>query len=232
MNRITAIVDELRSWEIPAFDPGRRHEAARRAKQRSLDEAILDLYKLSSADRDLVTDMCEVGLDLFYGRAKNIAVKPASIDGIEPAYGVASDLPAERSARDGLAAYLSVFLRTWNSELGPEGELRWQVVRPSVNSPMLGLVFSTQFKNNPLPPPTQSDDRAWEEILRRVSANSLQPLSAQIYIDGLVRTVSDTDMVIIKRNERRFWTRSMAREDVEATMLQAMYLQESGVAEW
>ena len=51
--------------------------------------------------------------------------------------------------------------------------------------------------------------------------------SHQIYLDGLVRSVSDTEIIIIKRNERRFWTRSMAREDAEATMLQIINLQES-----
>ena len=48
----------------------------------------------------------------------------------------------------------------------------------------------------------------------------------RIYIDGMVRVVADTDIVIIKRNERRFWTSSAARDDAEATMLLAMQLGE------
>jgi len=43
----------------------------------------------------------------------------------------------------------------------------------------------------------------------------------------MIRVVSDTDIYIIKRDERRLWTRSMAREDAEATLLQAMNLQEA-----
>jgi hypothetical protein len=42
----------------------------------------------------------------------------------------------------------------------------------------------------------------------------------------MVRVVSDTDIFVIKRNEKRLWTASAAREDAEAALLQAMYLQE------
>ena len=51
-------------------------------------------------------------------------------------------------------------------------------------------------------------------------------MSRQIYIDNMVRVVADTEICIIKRDERMLWTRSMAREDAEATLVQAMYLQE------
>ncbi|HYT44580.1 MAG TPA: hypothetical protein VEP90_19775, partial [Methylomirabilota bacterium] len=53
------------------------------------------------------------------------------------------------------------------------------------------------------------------------------PVNQRIYIDSMVRVVTDTEIYIIKRDERRLWTRSMAREDAEATLLQAMYLQET-----
>jgi hypothetical protein len=43
----------------------------------------------------------------------------------------------------------------------------------------------------------------------------------------MIRVVSDTQIIIIKRNEMRLWTRSMAREDAEATLLQAIHLQET-----
>jgi hypothetical protein len=51
----------------------------------------------------------------------------------------------------------------------------------------------------------------------------MQPFDARrIFIDGIMRIVTPTDIVIIKRNEQRFWTRSAARDDAEATMLRAM----------
>lgn len=226
--RIVRVVDELRSWDTSSFDLGGYRKARIPAKERELDEAIFDLYKLNPAERDLVMDMCQVGLDLFYRHVKSDAMKQVAPDRPAGKCGLAADLPTERTANDGLEAYLSVFLHTWNRELGPKGEFRWQVIRPSRSSPMLAVIFSTQFKDSPLPPPSQSDDQAWTDILKRMDASLSQPLwSKRVYIDGLVRIVTDTDIVMIKRNERRLWTRSMAREDAEAALLQAMFLQGS-----
>jgi len=46
--------------------------------------------------------------------------------------------------------------------------------------------------------------------------------SAGILVDTFYRYVGDHEIVILKRNERRFWTRTAAREDAEATMLRLM----------
>lgn len=91
---------------------------------------------------------------------------------------------------------------------------------------MLCLVFSTQ-EMGCLPQLSGNDEDAWAAILKDLDDNLLVPYnSSRIYIDGIIRSVTDTDIVIIKRNEKRLWTKSMAREDVEATLLQAINLQE------
>ena len=92
---------------------------------------------------------------------------------------------------------------------------------------MIAVVFSTRDKKEPLENDEGSDVDRWKEVLEKLDKNSLTPMgSKRIYIDGIVRAVSDTDIIIIKRNERRLWTRSMAREDAEATLLQAMNMQD------
>jgi hypothetical protein len=113
----------------------------------------------------------------------------------------------------------------WNDKLEPDGEFRWQVIYPP-HSPMLAVVLTTQYKGNALPqviPP----DKEWASVLERIERASHQKISRNIYLDGMVRKVSDTEIFIIKRNERRLWTRSIAREDAEATLLQAMQLQKT-----
>jgi ribosomal protein L37AE/L43A len=45
--------------------------------------------------------------------------------------------------------------------------------------------------------------------------------------NDLVCSVSDTEIIIIKRNEQRLWTCSMARKDAGEAMLQLLNLQES-----
>jgi uncharacterized protein involved in tellurium resistance len=46
--------------------------------------------------------------------------------------------------------------------------------------------------------------------------------TSQIVMEGLVHVVSKDGIIIIKRNEKRFWTRSLAREDADATLCKAM----------
>jgi hypothetical protein len=49
----------------------------------------------------------------------------------------------------------------------------------------------------------------------------------RVFIDGVVRIAGETEIIVIKRNERRLWTASMAREDAEATIKQAMEWQQT-----
>jgi len=47
--------------------------------------------------------------------------------------------------------------------------------------------------------------------------------TSQIVLDGIVHAVSNDSIIIIKRNEKRFWTRSLAREDAESTLCKRMF---------
>jgi hypothetical protein len=48
----------------------------------------------------------------------------------------------------------------------------------------------------------------------------------------MIRAVTEHDIIVIKRNERRLWTRTAAREDAEATLFQVIKKQQaSGFAE-
>lgn len=219
-DRIVGLVDELLG--IDTFMNSNRIAELESA----VDEAVFDLYELTEAERDLVHDMTTTGLDLFYKHTESEAVKPVGVPSRK--YGVLADLPSQREASVTLSGYLHAFLKIWNRELEPDGEFRWQVIYPTANSPMVGVVFSTQYKNNPLPPPEKSHVTEWRQILRDLGESAIQPYGTRgVLTDGLVRSVSPTEIIIIKRNEQRLWTRSMAREDAEATLLQAMHRQET-----
>ncbi len=233
-NRIISIVDQLRGWnpihwslEHPQGKTNEQIHEELAALEQSLDEAIFDLYELRESERDLVRDMCEVGIEFFYNHAKSKAVEP--VDRMHPsqAQGIYRDIPSRREQHNGLEGYLHAFLKVWNRELEPEGEFRWRIIRPSENGSMLAIIFSTQEKGESLPEISKSEQQEWLEVLNQLKGNLLVPYNSdKIYIDGMVRAVTDTDIIIIKRNERRLWTRSMAREDAEATLLQAINLQE------
>ena len=230
-SRIVQIVEELQqngaNTASPTFFNEKTLTFSETVKlEHDLDEAIFDLYELNEAERDLVRDMCEYGLNLFYNNVNSIAVKPVEANRPKNNCGAINDIPTRRDWQKGFEGYIGTFLRIWNRELEPKGEFRWQVIRPDGDIPMVAMVFTTQYKKKPLSAAKESEASQWNNVLTKLEETLRTPISKRVYIDGVVRGVSDTDIMIIKRNERRLWTRSMAREDAEATLLQAIHLQE------
>jgi len=64
---------------------------------------------------------------------------------------------------------------------------------------------------------------SWHYLLEQIGKSLPQPLgTSQIIIDGVAHVVSNDAVIVIKRNEKRFWTRSLAREDADATLCKRM----------
>ncbi len=223
-DEIVEVVNKLLNWPVQGFLDGDILQAVAPLEHR-LDEAIFDLYKLNEPERDLIFDMCETNLEFFYQHSRGNAARSVRKFPIS-SQGVARDVLGHRYQEKGLEGYIYAFLEIWNQEMEPEGEFRWRIIRPS-NSSMIAVVFSTQEKGDIPPPIGVTNDEDWNNVLDRCSDALAQPISRNIYIDAMVRVVTDTDIFIIKRDERRLWTRSMAREDAEAALLQAMNLQEA-----
>jgi hypothetical protein len=134
--------------------------------------------------------------------------------------GLFSDINNNRQTQKGLEGYLQTFLNIWNRELEPAGEFSWQIIHfqfKETKSFMLAVVFSTQeYGEKPQPS---------SELEQKQRIESLNQLIKQK--NDLVCSVSDTEIIIIKRNEQRLWTCSMARKDAGEAMLQLLNLQES-----
>ena len=189
--------------------------------ERELDEVIFDLYELNTAERDLIRDMCDVGMDFLYRGQSSSAVKPVLT--AMKGSGVEADVA---DAQSGIGAYLKTFLQIWNKDLESDTELLWCLLSPGSQSPLLAVLFAAQGKATQLAQPNPNDD--WAKVLTLLDKYSLQTAgSRRIYTDSFVRLVGEDEILLIKRNEARFWTRSAAREDAEATQLQAMNLQEA-----
>jgi type I restriction-modification system DNA methylase subunit len=228
-DEIVNLVNTLMDWPVS----WRQDPLALRPEvepvERKLDDAIFRLYELSEEECDLVLDLCEVNLEFFYRHSRSYAARTLERYPLA-SQGTINDLPAERVRERGLEGYLYAFLQVWNRELAPEGEFSWRVLRPSY-VPMIAVVFTSQELGDALPVVTATDDEEWREALKRCGEALKQPVSRRIYIDSMVRAVTDTEIYIIKRDERRLWTRSMAREDAEATLVQVMHLQEEAMRE-
>jgi len=62
-------------------------------------------------------------------------------------------------------------------------------------------------------------NKLWEKLLSDIAEFSTRPLgTSEILIDGIVHSITNDSIIIIKRNEKRFWTKSLAYEDAESIM--------------
>ena len=211
--------------------PKHKRDALIRDLENQLDQGVYELFGLGAEERELIEELCGIGLDFFYHGMNSNAVEPLDWPDEFPTVGRRPDLERNGAYQNELSLYLSTFLDLWEAHLRDQGgQFRWRLVRPLEASSMTAAIFQTETAGDVLPEPTESDEQAWVGILRRLAESSRQPTTARrIYIDGLIRIVTDSDIVIIKRNERRLWTRSSARSDVEATMLLAMQLDNNDI---
>jgi len=117
--------------------------------------------------------------------------------------------------------YARVFCRRWNAYLAEDSEMRAHV-HIGADGTLVAAEFFVGDKNAPwnLKPENES---SWGDVLKRISKGLPRPMgTSQILLDGMVHVVTDDGIIIIKRNEKRFWTKSLAREDADATLAKRM----------
>lgn len=186
--------------------------------EKDLDLAIFELYDLNTSERNLIEEMCDIGLSLFYRNAESDALQ--EVVRPEKSAGTSAEVS---NAENGLPAYLRVFLECWQKELGEQEEFIWRVLSPPSKAPLLAVSFTMHKKNTPLPSPKDGDSDAWHKILAKLDHSSHIPaLSSRIFVDTFFRHVNDQEILFIKRNEQRFWTRTAAREDAESVLTYLM----------
>jgi len=176
--------------------------------EKKLDEAIFELYELNDVEVDLIREMCEVNLPYYYSPETSPAGKPILTLG---------SLPENTE----MANYVKTFSQCWEAYLDTNTEFCWQVHQSDKTDSMIAVEFLIQKKGRKAEKPEKL--KSWSDVLKELEKNLTQPFhSSRVYLEGMVRAVTKDYIIIIKRNENRLWTRSMAREDAEATLVQAM----------
>lgn len=220
-NKIIKIVDELRNTEEDGSPSEGLFPNKISKLEKELDEAIFELYGLNENEIELIQETCDLKLDLLYNNTKSKALEKLKWN-CEKSYGLEKDLEIVK-VKDGLMDYALSFLSVWNPKLSPKGEIIWEILCPE-NSPMIGFVFYTHEKNKPIPK-LNTSSKEWKQILNDLPDKSLTQNAKQIYTDGIIRIISEQYILIIKRNEKRLWTKSSALEDAEAILVQAIHKQ-------
>ncbi len=217
-NRIISIVDDLRNYlpqkqdEEPDIFSDRKVDAVpeeiinatRQRLEAELDKAVFELYGLSNEYKDLIRDCCEVTLPFFY----------------KPLGSVGAMTAIEDNDCSWIENYVNIFSRRWNIYLDDSEEMRAEV-HVGAHGNMVAIEFYPTDKRDSWNLKPKRD--SWEYILEQIGNSLPQPMgTSQILLDGVVHAVSESGVIIIKRNEKRFWTRSLAREDADATLCKRM----------
>jgi len=225
-DRIIKIVDELRYYDPPIRSlnvqnglPIKKIQEKQKQLEKELDQAIFELYELNNSEIDLVRDMCEIILPYYYSSYKSAAGKPVLAKQLLKPYGTIESLPKNTE----FSEYLKVFIQSWIPYLDKGTELGWQVYQPEQTDSMIAVVFPIQEKNKKISEHPAGNITCWDDVLIQLEENLKQTFhSSRIYLEGKVWAVADDFIMVIKLNERRLWTRSMAREDAEAALVKAM----------
>jgi len=203
-NRIIDAVEQIvnRSDTPNLFDfksPGWRK------MQDELDEAIFDLYGLSEAQKDLVRDLCQVTFEFFYKSSKSQPAKPPALDRLKD--------------------YCDAFLETWRERLASQGkELEAQIYAP-YRGLLVGISFDLKDLGTAVTHKPIIDDSEWQIWFKRLCKTLRKEYSAGIYIDSIVKVLHDSSMLIVKRAERRLWTKSQARQDAQELLTEVFKLE-------
>ena len=206
--RIGRAVDDLQhsAW---SRSRGRTHTLPRETEQ--INEAVADLFELTDAERNLVAD--------FWAGQLPAAIQPVSFD--VDVRGTEADLGPHDQER-GISRYLGVFLRVWNQRLGDTGEFSWRLWREPQTG-VVAVVFETRdIGADTRPIPSSGDNEHWSAALHRIGVQWEASQRQSILRYGMVRAVTDTAIVVVKRDEQHLWTASAAWQDADATAVQLM----------
>lgn len=209
--KLIDIVDKLRDYHPEKRDLLHQHstseeviETKRREWENKLDEAVFELYELNDEQRDLIRDFHEVTLPFFYTPFDSIGVTRV----------------IKKGDWSWIENYIRIFCRRWNPYLEKDEEMRGDV-HIGAHDNMLAVEFYAAEKGDPYE--LKLKENGWSSLLNQIGKALPQPMGvSQIILDGFVHVVSDSGIILIKRNEKRFWTRSLAREDADATIFKRM----------
>lgn len=167
-----------------------------------IDEAAFELFELSRAERDLVRD--------FWAARSTDATMPVAA---EP----------ESDERDAFTNYAVVFRSAWKPLLDDAAILDAHFYRDDA-ARMVAAIFETRRPNEQIDT-ASSHDASWAGVLERYAVAVDERTGHRLLEHGELRAVTDSAIIVVKRNERQFWSASAARRDAEATSAQLLALQ-------
>ena len=206
-DHVIALVKQLRNYKPDTIDilhpsgvSEEKAHAQRRKWEHELDEAVIDLYHFTEHQRCLIHDCCDIAIPFFYEPYNSVGNKPV----------------IENGNTDWIKNYAACFADYWQPYLEKTEALRADTcIALSDNIIVLEFYIAEAGDVWDLVP----KEKLWQSILTQIEDALPTPIgTSTILVDGIVQIVTDDSIIIIKRNEKIFWTKSIAYEDAESTM--------------
>ena len=175
-----------------------------------IDEGVAALFELTDAERHLIAD--------FWAAQSNDATRPVHVG--PKVRGTEADL--DPHSQEGINSYLRVFLSVWNRRLGSIGEFSWRIWHEPQTGVIAVVLETHETGAAASAVPASMDDENWSSALHRIGVQWEESQSKSMLRYGIVRAITDTAIVVVKRNERHLWTASAAWQDADATAAQLM----------
>lgn len=211
--KLSLLLDEIREYEeATLFTQGNKNQRNIKEIKEDIDEIVFNLYQLTENEQDLVKDMCSHGLDLFYKKSDSYAMKKLS-DIAEGGYGIEADLHGKNHS---IYKYIQKIVSSINGYLAElDAELEWRIYR---SNGVIAVLFLSKYKSAPVGEDYENANE-WEIALNKFEELSRQKVADNVYIEGSFVGVSETCIVVIKKDEQRNWTASMAWDDLNSILL-------------
>jgi type I restriction-modification system DNA methylase subunit len=216
--KIIEIVDNLRQGPIDIS-----------SWEKQLNEHVFKLYYLTEAEKDLIRDRSEYEIDAYYKGFESNAFMPVA--GLKTHMsGFKENLNLNKEISSGIEEYLDAFYQTIQPLLKRGTDIRHTIVRSKgldhSDNTWTDAIAALFFINPQADFEELSNELTdWASVARFIISNHNQiEISQSIFIEHFLRLVSEKHLIIVKRNERRLWSRTAAREDANALFAQSLSL--------
>jgi hypothetical protein len=169
--------------------------------EKEIDEIIYDALGLSQKERYLIEDTLSYSLGLFQEGEKSEAYHRPTTDELENYAKILCEDINDLLQRSETTVYATIFESEHYSPLN-----------------MVAIRFTTRTKPHAL-----EKNSSREEITKRLKEINnyvYEKFSESVYFRKIVKYYNDDTVFIIKPNEKRFWSRSMAMSDADDIIIE------------
>ncbi|MCT3801852.1 N-6 DNA methylase [Elizabethkingia anophelis] len=165
------------------------------------EKKIAQLYKMSKEDLALINDTLQLSVDLFYKKEKSLALKPIIKEQVKKyAKVISSELSEFLKGQD-----ISVNATVYN-------------IKNEKSSPLMMIKLSHEKIKKDI----STSNELIDEELKRLDKYLWEQKAKNIYFRKKLNYKAGDDIYIIRPNQRRFWSQSMALEDASELILEIL----------